>query len=59
MAVRDALVSFGLDPHLLILWPRGESASAVPTPDGVKEFANRFVRIQYCDFEKERPPACD
>jgi hypothetical protein len=53
------LVSFGIDPRLLVLWPRGESATAVPTPDGVKELANRFVRIQYCVLEKERPAACD
>jgi outer membrane protein OmpA-like peptidoglycan-associated protein len=58
-AVHDALVSFGMDPRLLILWPRGETAPAAETPDGVKELVNRFVRIQYCDLEKERPDTCD
>ena len=44
-AVREALIAGGIDPNTITVAGRGESEPAVPTPDGVKEQANRRVEI--------------
>ncbi len=46
-AVRDALVQRGVSPDLLFLESRGESELLVPTPDNIKEPANRRVNIMF------------
>jgi OOP family OmpA-OmpF porin len=42
---RDALIAGGLSPDAITVAGRGESEPMVPTPDGVKEQANRRVEI--------------
>jgi OOP family OmpA-OmpF porin len=44
-SVREALIAGGIDPNTITVAGRGESEPAVPTPDGVKEQANRRVEI--------------
>ena len=44
-AVRAALIAGGLSGDAITVAGRGESEPAVPTPDGVKEQANRRVEI--------------
>jgi OmpA-OmpF porin, OOP family len=44
-SVREALIAGGTDPNAITVAGRGESEPAVPTPDGVKEQANRRVEI--------------
>src|SRR5215468_1020001 len=44
-AVREALIAGGVSPDTITVAGRGESEPAVPTPDGVKEQANRRVEI--------------
>jgi OOP family OmpA-OmpF porin len=44
-AVREALIAGGVSPDAITVAGRGESEPAVPTPDGVKEQANRRVEI--------------
>jgi OmpA-OmpF porin, OOP family len=44
-AVRAALIAGGLSGDAITVAGRGESEPAVPTPDGVKEPANRRVEI--------------
>jgi len=44
-SVREALIAGGIDPNAITVAGRGESEPAVPTPDGVKEQANRRVEI--------------
>ena len=44
-SVREALIAGGVDPNAITVAGRGESEPAVPTPDGVKEQANRRVEI--------------
>jgi OmpA-OmpF porin, OOP family len=44
-AVREALIAGGISPDAITVAGRGESEPAVPTPDGVKEQANRRVEI--------------
>ena len=43
--VRAALIAGGISPDAITVAGRGESEPAVPTPDGVKEQANRRVVI--------------
>jgi outer membrane protein OmpA-like peptidoglycan-associated protein len=57
--VRDTLARAGIAPQLIVLWPRGEDAIAVPTPDGIEEPGNRFAVIDYCDAFDDRPRSCD
>lgn len=49
-AVRDAFVAIGVPRKSIVTGSRGESESAVPTPDGVKEQGNRRVEI-YFEFQ--------
>jgi len=44
-AVREALIAGGIAAEAITVAGRGESEPAVPTPDGVKEQANRRVEI--------------
>jgi len=44
-AVREALIAGGVSGDTITVAGRGESEPAVPTPDGVKEQANRRVEI--------------
>ncbi len=44
-SVREALIAGGVSPDAITVAGRGESEPAVPTPDGVKEQANRRVEI--------------
>lgn len=44
-AVRAALVARGVSPDSITVVGRGETEPDVPTADGVKEQANRLVRI--------------
>jgi OmpA-OmpF porin, OOP family len=44
-AVRKALIAGGIPADAITVAGRGESEPAVPTPDGVKEQANRRVEI--------------
>jgi OOP family OmpA-OmpF porin len=44
-SVRKALIAGGISPDAITVAGRGESESAVPTPDGVREPANRRVEI--------------
>ncbi len=44
-SVREALIAGGTDPYAITVAGRGESEPAVPTPDGVREQANRRVEI--------------
>jgi OOP family OmpA-OmpF porin len=44
-SVREALIAGGISPDAITVAGRGESEPAVPTPDGVKEQANRRVEI--------------
>jgi OOP family OmpA-OmpF porin len=44
-SVREALIAGGIDPSAITVAGRGESEPAVPTPDGVREQANRRVEI--------------
>lgn len=44
-AVRDALIKGGIPADQITVVGRGESELAVPTPDGVKDPANRSVVI--------------
>jgi OOP family OmpA-OmpF porin len=44
-SVREALIAGGADANAITVAGRGESEPAVPTPDGVKEQANRRVEI--------------
>ena len=46
-AVREALQSRGIDAQLLQVDSRGEGEPMVPTPDGVREPANRRVEITF------------
>ena len=46
-AVRDALVERGIDAALIQVNARGESELLVPTPDDVREPANRRVNISF------------
>ena len=46
-SVRDALIERGVNPDLMFLESRGESELLVPTPDNVKEPANRRVNILF------------
>lgn len=45
--VRDALVQRGVDASLIMVDAKGESEPMVPTPDGVREPANRRVNISF------------
>lgn len=45
--VRDALIERGIDPSLLVVDAKGESELLVPTPDNVREPANRRVNISF------------
>jgi OOP family OmpA-OmpF porin len=44
-AVREALVSMGVNPAFISIAGRGEAENAVPTADGVAEQANRRVEL--------------
>lgn len=44
-SVREALIAGGVDGNAITVAGRGESEPAVPTPDGVREQANRRVEI--------------
>lgn len=44
-AVREALIAGGISSDAITVAGRGESEPAVPTPDGVKEQANRRVEV--------------
>jgi len=44
-AVREALIGGGIAPEQITVAGRGEEEPAVPTPDGVREQANRRVEI--------------
>jgi OOP family OmpA-OmpF porin len=44
-AVRQALIAGGIAPDTITVSGRGEEEPAVPTPDGVREQANRRVEI--------------
>jgi OmpA-OmpF porin, OOP family len=44
-SVREALIAGGVSPDAITVAGRGESEPAVPTPDGVREQANRRVEI--------------
>lgn len=44
-AVREALVSLGVNPAFISIAGRGEAENAVPTADGVAEQANRRVEL--------------
>jgi OOP family OmpA-OmpF porin len=46
-AVRDALIQRGVDANLLVVDARGETELLVPTPDNVREPANRRVNISF------------
>lgn len=46
-AVRDALVERGIDASLIAVDARGETELLVPTPDDVREPANRRVNISF------------
>lgn len=46
-AVRDALVKAGVSADLLAVNSKGETEPLVPTPDGVREPANRRVNISF------------
>lgn len=46
-AVRDALVQRGVDPALIMMDAKGENELLVPTPDNVREPANRRVNISF------------
>lgn len=45
--VKDALVKLGVDPKLIRVEHRGEEDLMVPTPDGVREPANRRVSVTF------------
>lgn len=45
--VRDALVKAGISAEVLAVDSKGESQLLVPTPDGVREPANRRVNISF------------
>jgi OOP family OmpA-OmpF porin len=44
-SVREALIAGGVPADAITVAGRGESEPAVPTPDGVKEQANRRVEL--------------
>jgi OOP family OmpA-OmpF porin len=44
-SVREALIKGGIPADAITVAGRGESEPAVPTPDGVREQANRRVEI--------------
>jgi OOP family OmpA-OmpF porin len=44
-AVRSALIAGGIPAEAITVAGRGESEPAVPTPDGVREQANRRVEV--------------
>jgi len=44
-SVREALIAGGVPAEAIISVARGESTNAVPTPDGVRQQANRRVEI--------------
>ncbi len=46
-AVREALQARGVNARLMQVESRGESAPMVPTPDGVREPANRRVEVTF------------
>lgn len=46
-AVRDALVSRGVDASMIMVDARGEKELLVPTPDNVREPANRRVNVSF------------
>ncbi len=46
-AVKDALVARGVDASLIVVDARGEDEPMVPTPDNVREPANRRVNISF------------
>lgn len=46
-AVKDALVQRGVDAGLLMVDAKGEEELLVPTPDGVREPANRRANISF------------
>ena len=46
-AVRDALTQRGVDANIIMLDAKGENELLVPTPDGVREPANRRVNISF------------
>lgn len=46
-AVRDALVKAGVSAELLVVNSKGENELLVPTPDNVREPANRRVNISF------------
>lgn len=46
-AVRDALVARGVSADLMVVESRGEEEPLVPTPDNVREPANRRVNISF------------
>lgn len=46
-AVRDALVKRGVGANLMVVESRGEEELLVPTPDDVREPANRRVNISF------------
>lgn len=46
-ATRDALVQRGISPDLIQIDAKGENELLVPTPDGVREPANRRVNISF------------
>lgn len=45
--VKDALVQRGIDPSIINVDARGEAELLVPTPDNVREPANRRVNISF------------
>lgn len=48
-AVRQALLERGVDPNMLEVNAKGETEPLVPTPDGVREPANRRVNISFTE----------
>lgn len=46
-AVKDSLIERGVDPALISVDARGEAELLVPTPDDVREPANRRVNISF------------
>jgi hypothetical protein len=54
--VRDSLILSGYRRDLIIVWPRGEQLTPVPTRDEVKEMANRAVRIDLCKLYLTHSP---
>ncbi|MCF8495221.1 MAG: OmpA family protein [Alphaproteobacteria bacterium] len=46
-AVREALIQRGIDPAMLAVDAKGEDEPLVPTPDGVREPANRRANISF------------